>query len=454
LLARTDRLAPFELYAQLLGGPAADPARSGWQCLLGRLGPEAEDPVDEFLSLSLAYERTHAPSLQGFLQWLDAGSAEIKRDLEQSGRDEVRVMTVHGAKGLQAPIVIMPDTMALPRPGADIVWAGDIPFWPPNSESRNALCQVLRDAVQDREEAEYRRLLYVAMTRAEDRLYVCGWHGPQSPSEKCWYNLVSFGLGDVAEDVSFDFAAELGDAGWSGDGLRLANPQTAEPDAGEAPMAGETAQPAVEDWMRRPPRPDPLPPRPLAPSRPSLLEPSALSPLGEGGEDRFHRGILIHRLLQILPDLPPDDRDGACRAYLARPAHGLASETQAQIADEVLATLSDPAFAALFGPDSMAEVPVIGTVGGPEGPEVISGQVDRLIVRDDGIMVLDYKTSRPAPDTPAGVSPAYLRQMAAYRAVFNGLWPGRPVRCALIWTSIPRLMELDDTLLDRYRPPT
>jgi ATP-dependent helicase/nuclease subunit A len=179
-----------------------------------------------------------------------------------------------------------------------------------------------------------------------------------------------------------------------------------------------------------------------------------LSPLGEGGEDRFHRGILIHRLLQILPDLPPDDRDGACRAYLARPAHGLASETQAQIADEVLATLSDPAFAALFGPDSMAEVPVIGTVGGPEGPEVISGQVDRLIVRDDGIMVLDYKTSRPAPDTPAGVSPAYLRQMAAYRAVFNGLWPGRPVRCALIWTSIPRLMELDDTLLDRYRPPT
>jgi len=461
LLARTDHLAPFELYAQLLGGPAADPARSGWQCLLGRLGPEAEDPVDEFLSLSLAYERTHAPSLQGFLQWLDAGSAEIKRDLEQSGRDEVRVMTVHGAKGLQAPIVIMPDTMAMPRQSPEIVWAHndsfrvpDISFWAPNRSHENALCRVLREAAKERDEEEYRRLLYVAMTRAEDRLYVCGWHGPQSPSEKCWYNLVSFGLGTIGESVDFDFAAELGDAVWSGDGLRLANPQTAEPDMGEVAVVGETAPPAVEDWMQRPPRPDPSPPRPLAPSRPSLLEPSTLSPLGADAEDRFHRGILIHRLLQILPDMAQAERDAACRAYLARPAHGLAPDSQAQIADEVLATLADPAFSALFGPDSMAEVPVIGTVAGPEGPEVISGQVDRLIVRDDGIMVVDYKTSRPAPDTPAGVSPAYLRQMAAYRAVFNGLWPGRPVRCALIWTSIPRLMELDNTLLDRYRPPT
>ena len=115
----------------------------------------------------------------------------------------------------------------------------------------------------------------------------------------------------------------------------------------------------------------------------------------------------------------------------------------------VLATLTDPAVADLFGPDGMAEVPVIGTIAGPDGPEVVSGQVDRLIVRDDGIMILDYKTARPAPETPAGVSPAYLRQMAAYRAVLCGLWPDRPVRCALLWTAIPRLMMLDNSFLDR-----
>lgn len=452
LLARTDHLPPFELFARLLGGAAADPACSGWQCLLGRLGPEAEDPVDEFLALALAYERTHAPSLQGFLQWLDAGSAEIKRDLEQSGRDEVRVMTVHGAKGLQAPIVIMPDTMAVPRQSPEIVWAHDIPFWPPNRSYENELCRALREAVKERDEEEYRRLLYVAMTRAEDRLYICGWHGPQSPSEKCWYNLVDFGLGDIAEAAAFDFSAELGEAGWSGDGLRLVNAQAAKPDAGEEKKVSESAPPTVLGWMQTAPGPDPSPPRPLAPSRPSLMEPSALSPLGDASADRFHRGIVIHRLLQILPDLEAAARAPACQAYLARPAHALKPEDQEQIAEEVLATLADPDFADLFGPDSMAEVPVIGTVDGLEGPEVISGQVDRLIVKKNGIMVLDYKTSRPAPDTPAGVSPAYLRQMATYRAVFNGLWPDRPVRCALLWTSIPRLMELDNRLLDRYRP--
>ena len=179
-----------------------------------------------------------------------------------------------------------------------------------------------------------------------------------------------------------------------------------------------------------------------------------MSPLGLPADDRFHRGILIHRLLQLLPDLPSGDREAACRAYLARPAHGLSAEEAAAITREVLATLAAPAYADLFGPDSMAEVPVIGTVIGPDGPEVISGQVDRLVVRDDGIMVLDYKTSRPAPDAAEQVAPAYLRQMAAYRAVLRELWPNRPVSCALLWTAIPRLMPLDNRLLDRYRVAT
>ena len=143
-----------------------------------------------------------------------------------------------------------------------------------------------------------------------------------------------------------------------------------------------------------------------------------------------------------------------CRRYLARPAHALSAEQQAEIAAEVLATLSAPETAALFGPHSMAEVPVIGTVLGPDGPEVISGQVDRLVVREDGIMVLDFKTSRPPPESAEDVAPLYLRQMAAYRAVLGALWPGRAVSCALLFTAVPRLIPLDNRLLDRYRPAT
>jgi ATP-dependent helicase/nuclease subunit A len=454
LLSGTDQLPPFELFAHLLGGATAAAEATGWQSLLSRLGPEAEDPVDEFLSLALAYERTHPPSLQGFLQWLEAGSAEIKRDLEQTGRDEVRVMTVHGAKGLQAPIVIMPDTMAVPRQSPEIVWAGEIPLWPPNRASENELCRSLRETAKRRDEEEYRRLLYVAMTRAEDRLYVCGWHGPQAPSETCWYALIRSGLDGVAEEATFDFSAEVGDAGWTGDGLRIANPQASEPDLGKDRAVGATVTAKVDDWMRHPPKPDPTPPRPMAPSRPSAAEPSTLSPLGLPSGDRFHRGILIHRLLQVLPDLSAVDRETACRGYLARPAHGLSEEERVEIAREVMATLAAPGYADLFGPDSMAEVPVIGTVRGPDGPEVISGQVDRLVVRDSGILVLDYKTSRPAPESVEQVAPAYLRQMAAYRAVLSELWPKRPISCVLLWTAVPRLMALDNRLLDRYRSAT
>ena len=453
LLAGADQAPPFELFAHVLGGAtAAGP--TGWQALLSRLGPEAEDPVDEFLTLSLGYERSHTPSLQGFLQWLDAGSAEIKRDLEQTGRDEVRVMTVHGAKGLQSPIVILPDTMALPQQSQEIVWHEDVPLWPPGRANENAFCRGLREAVKARDEEEHRRLLYVAMTRAEDRLYVCGWHGPRQPSEQCWYSLVQQGLAGIAEPCAFDFTADIGDAGWSGDGMRLANAQTGEPDMAGTRTVGRETAPRTEDWMRRSPKPDPTPPRPLAPSRPAVAEPAALSPLAEPSGDRFHRGIVIHRLLQVLPDLPQGDRERACRSYLARPAHALSPEAQAEIAAEVLATLAAPEIADLFGPHSMAEVPVIGTVIGPDGPEVISGQVDRLIVGDDGIMILDYKSSRPAPLTAEEVAPAYLRQMAAYRAVLRALWPDRPVSCALLWTAIPRLMALDNRLLDPYRPAT
>ena len=206
--------------------------------------------------------------------------------------------------------------------------------------------------------------------------------------------------------------------------------------------------------MQRPPPDEPAPPRPLAPSRPSASDPPTLSPIGGPSENRFKRGLIVHRLLQLLPDLPAADRRAACVAFLARPGHALPADEQQGLADEVMAILESPEFAGLFGPESRAEVPLIGTIEGPGGAEVIAGQVDRLLVLPDEIVVLDYKTSRPPPDSQENVAPAYLRQMAAYRAVLAEIWPNRPIRCGLLWTAVPRLMTLDDSLLDRVRVAT
>ena len=169
------------------------------------------------------------------------------------------------------------------------------------------------------------------------------------------------------------------------------------------------------------------------------------SPLGADDGRRFRRGLLLHRLFETLPDLAPGVRETAARRFLGRPAHGLDSvEREAMIA-EALAVLDHPEFAPLFGPGSRAEVPVVGTVAG----RVLAGQIDRLLVRDDAVWILDYKTNRPPPDTVASVAPAYLRQMAAYRAAIRLVYPGRPVRCLLLWTDAPRLMELPAAVLDR-----
>jgi ATP-dependent helicase/nuclease subunit A len=176
------------------------------------------------------------------------------------------------------------------------------------------------------------------------------------------------------------------------------------------------------------------------------------APLGPDDGLRFRRGRLVHRLLQSLPDLPAARRAEAARRFLAGPVHGLAPAQQAEILAETLAVLDDPDFAALFGPDSRAEVPIVGTVAGAGGLEVVSGQVDRLVVTDRAVLVVDYKTNRPAPRTEAEVPTLYLRQMAAYRAVLSGIYPDRPIEGFLLWTEGPRIMRISDDLLAGHGP--
>ncbi len=449
-MAQADFVRPFEFYSGILG-PDRGRAR-----LLARLGSEAADAVDEFLNLALAYERERAPSLEGFLHWLEIGRQEVKRDLEQ-GVDAVRVMTVHGAKGLQAPVVILPDTLQGPPARKGLFWQaeeGGLAFWPPNARFDVMLTAEARNAARVLAAEEYRRLLYVAMTRAEDRLYVAGWNGRKTAPADCWYKLVRDALEAVAEPVAFDFGDSIPD-GWSGPGWRLATRQDSGPEERPAGPAVEVAPTPLPDWAGRPPPPEAVPPRPLAPSRPEAEE-TAESPLAAGrgahAARRFTRGRLVHRLLQSLPSLPPDRRRAAGTRFLGAAVHGLSPAAQDALLEETLRVLEDPALAPLFGPHGRAEVPLAGLIEGRAGPEAISGQVDRLLVADQEIVIVDYKTNRPPPASEAEVPAIYLRQMAAYRAVLQRIYPGRPVRCLLLWTDGPRVMQLSDARLDGAAP--
>ncbi len=434
-MARADAVPPYELFGRLLG------ADGGRRDILARLGPDAADPLDEFLALALAYEREHVPSLQGFLHWLEAGAQEVKRNPEH-GSDAVRVMTVHGAKGLQAPVVFLPDTIRGQPHGADLFWsdAHDSLFWSASKARDVAPVTDLRAAAERVRDQESRRLLYVAMTRAEDRLYVAGWQGRRTPGGgPTWHDLIAGGLADVAETVPFDVTGEIAH-GWRGEALRLATPQRRAPEghaeAGPAPAATR----ALPEWARREPPREPAPPRPLAPSRAPEAEPPVRSPLDADAGDRFRRGRIIHRLLQALPDLPPEERRSAGERLLASPLYDLDAATRAALLDEVLGVIDAPELAELFGPDSRAEVPVVGL---GDGREPVSGQIDRMLVRPDKVIVIDYKTNRPPPATPEQVPEVYRRQMRAYRDLLAGVYPDRAIETWLLWTDSLQLMAID-----------
>jgi ATP-dependent helicase/nuclease subunit A len=399
--------------------------------------------------MALVYARTHGPSLQGFLHWLGAGETEVKRDLDQRGRNEVRVFTVHGAKGLQAPVVFLPDTLQVPTQSPRLLWTADgLPLWPAHKGCTAPVAEAARADAVRRRDAEYRRLLYVALTRAEDRLYVCGWRDRRKPPDGCWYRLVERGMAAApgAVPVEFDLTAVAGEEGWEGAGWRLETSQAVAPDRSEKIVSAAVPQGNLPNWARAAPMPEPTPPRPLAPSRPSRADPAARSPLADDPAAGLVRGRLVHRLLQSLPDIDRARRRMVARRFLALPSHGITPAVQDALLEETLAVLDHPDFSPLFAPRSQAEVPVVALLSG----RALAGQIDRLVVRDDEVLIVDYKTLRPPPVDEVDVPPAYLEQLAAYRAAIAAIYPGRAVRCALLWTEGPRLMPIGGALLDRH----
>ena len=440
-LARADFLPPFEFFTWVLG------TDGGRHRLLARLGPEAAEPIEGFLAQALAYEQGHPSALQGFLHWLSLGTDQLKRDGEQAG-DMVRVVTVHGAKGLEAPIVFLAD--AGPRQSSRrgrLHWSAPeldgtpsaLPFWRAPAGERPGLC----DGIDTREVAseldERRRLLYVALTRARDRLYVTGWQPRRAPEEACWHALVERALGQQADVATLDGETVCG---LPGTVLRLSRgrpiPQSAIARSSLAPPPS-----ALPAWATAPAGPE----TPMARGRaPSQREGESSGRSADAGAVR--RGLVVHKLLQLLPDLAPEERAGAADRLISAMAVELPPDQAAELARQVLAILAQPEFAAVFRPGSRAEQAICGTVAGRS----VVGQIDRLVVTPEDVLVVDLKSNRHPPDTPEATPSAYLAQIATYRALLRRLYPGRQVRSALLWTSAPRLDQLPDALLDRHAP--
>ncbi|HTR86312.1 MAG TPA: double-strand break repair helicase AddA, partial [Reyranella sp.] len=364
-LGRADLTTPFDFFAQALG------PEQGRKRLLERLGHEASDPIDELLARALQYQKTETGSLQGFLRWLEAGGSEIKRDLDANRRREVRILTVHASKGLQAPIVYLPDTTRVPRDNERLLStpSGKTRLWLPRTDDANDAARLWRAESRDRSLEEQNRLLYVAMTRAEDRLYVAGWIGVKRQDTGCWYDRIAAGLAASAasDDKSrlqaqakeFDFGE-----GWTGEGFELVNQgKITIPEQQELALDATAPLPP---WLAKSAPSEPDPPQPLAPSQPlpdeAAAEPRAFSPLAADDIRRWQRGRLMHELLHHLPALPAADRPEAARRFFAQKAHGLASDVARQWAQEALAVTEAPDHAALFAEGSRAEVPLIGTV--------------------------------------------------------------------------------------------
>ncbi|GMN01687.1 double-strand break repair helicase AddA [Erythrobacter sp. MTPC3] len=442
LLARADFETPQALLAWLLTG-----SWKGRERLIARLGREANDPIDELVNAAFAFEAAHVPSLAGFIEWFDASNEDLKRNADSAG-GQVRVMTVHGSKGLQAPIVILADAAGGPGQSGDLELEDapldestgrTVPLPSLSAEQRRGRVADAEESVSAAAMEEHWRLLYVAMTRAEEALFIGGSLNKKDakkgiPHEDSWYAR----LEQVFE------SDELDDPLW---GARREWGERAEPLVVAETAAQNTAPDALPDWAVTPIGPEPSPPRPLSPSS-AGEETGADPPLpADAARIAAQRGVLIHRLLERLPDVPSEQRQDTGARWLRRQASGLDDGDLEAMLASAIAVLDDSEYAAIFSPDALAEVPLTATVG----TTVIAGTADRLLIEQYAVTVVDFKTTRRPPETLEDVPRAVLRQMAAYVAALEVIYPGRPVRAAILYTHAPRLIEIPPNVLTPHK---
>jgi ATP-dependent helicase/nuclease subunit A len=435
LLRIADFTRPSRFLETILTGPM-----QGRRKLYGRLGMASRDAIDELMNSALEFERNETPSLDRFLAWFSRGTVDVQRDPGQPA-NEVRVMTVHGAKGLEAPVVILADATADPaRLGRtpltldyEVAPSLTAPLLRPKKDERCPPFEELILAEEKRDLEEHWRLLYVALTRAADRLIVSGVRprekkdGSDPRPMNCWHKVVEQAMDSVGSAHA--------DHGKWGVGRVYGSAGTLKPKKGrEKPPVPPVV---VPDWTRQAAPPEARPPRPLAPSAIAVDDEAAAAP-SDAMRAAARRGSLIHQLLERLALVAPTKRFDSAVKWLERSGGVAGEDERAEIASQVCAVLAHPQFAPLFGPGSLAEAPLAATL--PDG-RVIAGTVDRILVEPARVSVIDFKTGR-VPASEREIPRSHLAQMTAYAEALRVIFPGREVSAALLYTAGPQLFEL------------
>lgn len=419
LLKLADNMRPFELYNYILS------KNGGRKKYFERMGYEAEDGIDEFLNLSLVFEQEHIASLQNFINWICEDDVEIKREMEQSKNDMVHMMTVHGSKGLQAPIVILPDTTRVPSSsrGAEFLWDEDLFLYPYCAADFDDVCDNLKNKQNNKMLEEYRRLLYVATTRAEDTMIFCGFRKKNKIPENSWYS--------IFKNIFTKFA-DNNENVWTYKNEQLLKIE-------EKKIAQNfNTEDKIPDFMFTPAENEKPLSKPLTPSKLDE-EPASISPLHIVDNTIFYkRGTIIHKLLQFIPDIDKNKQSEAITKYLKNIAPDFSEEERHNISNDVISLINNPDFGIVFGPNSQAEVPIMGEIN----EKIISGQIDRLIITDEKVIVVDYKTNRYTPQTIAEVPQIYLLQLSAYKALLQKIYPQKEIETYILWTNNAFMMKI------------
>ncbi|WP_310621657.1 double-strand break repair helicase AddA [Flexibacterium corallicola] len=457
--ARADYAPPFEFFSRILGG---DGYRMKFR---QRMGTEVDDVLDEFLSLTISYERNGPPGLEGFVAWLDASPTEIKRELNAS-KGMVRIMTVHGSKGLEAPYVMLVDDCTAPvssrhdpvmlaRPRGDSSAVPPGLVWLPRKDYRTAWHGEILEELRQGQVEEYRRLLYVALTRAKDRLVVCGWSPKRGPHQDCWYQTVENALLSEAREVRDAQGALVSSIWTQGDASK------AEPVLARKEIAQQDKAVSLPDWLHK----HVSPPERLRRLKPSeafedmeakdgIEQPPVMNALEAARQTDswpLVRGRLTHRLLEILPDMPEEDRAEAVERYLAVALPERFYDNKEKLVAEVFKVLDREELKELFSPQGRAEVPVQGVLSaeGVKDAQVF-GVIDRLIVGEETIQIVDYKTNSWVPNKVSEVDPTYKAQVAIYRRLLGELYPNHQIRGFLLFTAGPKLLEIPAEIMDSF----
>lgn len=447
--SRAARLGVFEFFAWLLGPLGARKA------FLSRLGQEAEDVLDAFLEETLTFEQEGGMGLQNFVVSLIQAQPEIKREVE-IGRNEVRILTTHSAKGLEARLVFLVDPCNAPwtehhrPPILEIGSEGNKGFlWLPRSDLHTSKTRQRIEDIARAAEEEYRRLLYVGMTRAADRLVMCGYRGKKEIAFRHWHLMVS-------EALETDGTWIFDDAG-NRDHLVWRSPKSPEAShqlpAGYEQSGKAKAATQIPDWLTKPAPAEPATPSPLSPAGAYALINEELANLSAGeafsstmSGFAIERGLAMHKLLETLPDIEESARRGAAERYLAQVGAAWHEHQREGVLSDLMGVLDDPQIANLLKQPSRAEVSVVGRLETNSGNRMISGQIDRLVVGSERVVVLDFKTGMK-PETVQETADSYVVQLALYREMVRQIYPNHTVECALVWTREPLLQPIPDDML-------